>query len=103
MVPPYLKGRLVADSHMNYILRTFFYALGLALLFASFALDPATAQFKDLLTVLHTTIFWKVVSLAAVTLAGADLVFSGNANKAIGILFNLVDRLRSARANKAVR
>ena len=88
---------------MNYILRTFFYALGLALLFATFALNPSTAQFKDLLVVLHTTVFWQVVGLAAVTLAGADMVFTGNASKAIDVLFNTVARLRNTSVNKTVR
>lgn len=88
---------------MNYILRTFFYALGLALLFASFALNPATAQFKDLLMVLHTPIFWQVVCFVAITLASADLVFTGNASKAIDVLLNTVDRLRNTSANKTAR
>ncbi len=89
--------------YLNYILRTFFYALGLALLFATFALNPALAQFKDFLMVLHTQVFWQVVSLAAITLASADLAFSGNVNKANDVLFNTVGRLRDSSANKTAR
>jgi hypothetical protein len=85
---------------MNYILRNFFYALGLALLFAAFALNPATAQFKDLLLVMHTTIFWQAIGVAAITLIGADLIFTGTYSKAIDVVFNTADRLRKARANK---
>lgn len=88
---------------MNYILRTFFYSLGLALLFATFALNPNTAQFKDFLMVLHTTVFWQVVGLAAITLAGADLIFTGTANKAMDVLHNTIDRLRNTSANKTTR
>lgn len=88
---------------MNYILRTFFYALGLATLFAAFALNPATAQFKDFLMVLHSVTFWQVVGLAAITLAGADLVFTGTYSKAIDVLFNVVDRLRNSGVSKTVR
>lgn len=86
---------------MNYILRTFFYSLGLVLLFATFALNPSAAQFKDLLAMIHASIFWQAVGFVAITLAGADLVFSGNANKAIDVLFNTVARLRATRASKA--
>lgn len=88
---------------MNYILRTFFYALGLAMLFAAFALNPATAQFKDFLVVLHSAIFWQVVALAAITLAGADLVFTGTYSKAIDVMFNVVDRLRNSGESKTAQ
>lgn len=88
---------------MNYFLRTFFYSLGLALLFAAFALNPATAQFADMLSVLHTAIFWQIVGLVAMTLCGADLVFSGNAHKAVDAASNMVGRLRDSVADNRVR
>jgi len=88
---------------MNYALRTFFYSLGLALLFAAFALNPATAQFTDMLSVLHTAIFWQIVGLIAMTLCGANLVFSGNAQKAVDVAFNTVARLRAPGASKRGR
>jgi len=62
---------------MTYILRIFFYALGLCLLICAYALNPATAAFRDLLVILHAGDFWQAVGLAFLTLIGADLVLSG--------------------------
>lgn len=63
---------------MHYVLRTFFYSLFLTLLLAAFLLDPTKAQLSDILSLLHAPHYWEVVGWFALTILGADFVFSGN-------------------------
>lgn len=85
---------------MNYILRIFFNSLGLSLFFTAFALHPATAQFKDLLAMLHASIFWSVVGMVAMVLVGFDLAWSSKFSTALDIAINTVKRVREERKNK---
>lgn len=85
---------------MNYILRTFFYSLALTLLLCAWGLNPETAQFKDLLAVLHWPNFWNIVGLIAITIAGADLAFSNKLGTAVDVVFGTVKRFRNESQNK---
>ena len=78
---------------MIYLLRIFFHSLGLAIVLCAFALNPATAQFSDMLAVLHTAFYWQLVAMVAITTWGADLVFSGDARKVTEMAFSSVSRL----------
>lgn len=63
--------------NMNTILRTFFYSFGIAMLVCTWMLNPETAQFKDLVQILHLNAFWQLVGLFAILLIGADMLFAG--------------------------
>lgn len=82
---------------MTYILRMFFYSIGLALLLAVLALDPTKAQFKDLVALIHTFSFWQIVGLSTAMLIGAELVFSGKWSATVDAAFNVAKRFRDAR------
>lgn len=90
-------------SPMTHILRMFFYSIGLAQLLAVLALDPAKAQLKELVALIHTFSFWQIVGLATATLIGADLVFSGKWSATVDAAFNLTNRLRVARKSASAR
>lgn len=85
---------------MNYILRTFFYSFGLTLLLCAWGLNPETAQFKDLLAVLHWPNFWNIVIIVAMFLVGTDMVFTGKWATAVDVAFSTVKRLRSDSVRK---
>jgi hypothetical protein len=59
---------------MKTVLNTFFHALGLALLVCAWMLNPETAQFKDMLQMLHASVFWQLVAVFAVLLTGAKMM-----------------------------
>jgi hypothetical protein len=63
--------------NMNTILRTFFYSFGIAMLVCAWMLNPATAEFKDILRIFHDGEFWNLVGLIAILLLGAEMIFSG--------------------------
>lgn len=88
---------------MTYILRMFFFSLGLALLLSTWAMDPTNAQFKDLVALIHMSNFWQIVGLATATLIGADLVFSGKWSAFVDAPFNIAKRLREDRKSAATR
>ncbi|WP_298150670.1 hypothetical protein [Flavobacterium sp.] len=79
---------------MNYILRTFFYSLGLVLLLCAWATSPDTAQFKDFIVLLHSENFWQIVFGVAVTITGADFIFSSKMDSTFDMIFRFVNRLR---------
>lgn len=62
---------------MNFILRNFFYGVGLTMLFLMSQLPAETAQFGDLVAFLRTDVFWKTVGCVAAILAGLDFALSG--------------------------
>lgn len=62
---------------MNFVLRNFFYGVGLTMLYLMTQLPPETAQFGDLVAFVHAAVFWKTVGCVAVLLAGLDFALSG--------------------------
>lgn len=58
-------------------MKTFFHSFGLALLVGAWSLNPETAQFKDMLQMLHASLFWQIVATIAVVLTGVRLMFNG--------------------------
>lgn len=87
---------------MNYILRNFFDSVGLSLLLAALTLDPATAQFGNLLSILHSGNFWNTVGMLAMILVGLDLSWSGGISNAVEVVINVVTRLRDEGKAKSV-
>lgn len=59
------------------LLRNFFRALGLVALGACWSMNPDTAQFKDVLALLHALTFWKFVGIVVALLIGLELAWSG--------------------------
>jgi hypothetical protein len=62
---------------MKTIVRIFFHSIGLALLVSAWLLNPESAQFKDLLQMLHANVFWQLTAVFATLLLGADMMMSG--------------------------
>lgn len=62
---------------MKTIVRVFFHSVGLALLVCAWMLNPESAQFKDLLQMLHLSDFWQLTAVFAALLFGADMIMSG--------------------------
>ena len=62
---------------MNFILRNFFYGVGLTMLYLMYQLPAQTAEFAHLVAFVHAAAFWKTVSCVAVILAGLDFALSG--------------------------
>lgn len=86
---------------MNYILRVFFYSFGLTMLLYAWGLNPETAQFKDLLVVLHGANFWDIVVIIAIASTGTDIAFSGHWAKAVDIVFDAGKRLYGKNKDKS--
>lgn len=64
---------------MNFVIRNFFYAVGLVALFALYSLDPAAAQFGDLVRLTHSPVAQKAVGLVTLILCALDFL-SGSAS-----------------------
>lgn len=79
---------------MNYLIRTFFQALGFALLLGAFAADPQKAEFRDFVLLLHLQGFWQIVVLNAMALMSVDMIFGGNVSAAINTACNVGKRVR---------
>jgi hypothetical protein len=62
---------------MNFILRNFFYGIGLTTMYLMSKLSPETAQFRDLVTIFHAPAFWTIAGCVAAMLAGLDLMLAG--------------------------
>jgi len=62
---------------VNRIFRSFFYALGAILLGCLHRMNPNTAQFRDIILVLHNDAFWYDVGLVGLIFLGLQLCFDG--------------------------
>lgn len=62
---------------MNFIVRNFFYGVGLTTLWLMSQLSPETAQLRDLVALMHSSAFWQISGCVGAMLAGMDLVLSG--------------------------
>jgi len=62
---------------MKFIVQNFFYGVGLTTLWLMSQLSPETAQFRDLVALMHSTAFWQISGCVAAMLAGLDLALSG--------------------------
>jgi len=61
---------------MNTLLRNFFYGVGIVILCAMYGMNPATAQFGDIVRLMHNEVFWKVVATVSCVLIAADFIFA---------------------------
>lgn len=68
---------------MNYVLRAFFNSLVLAVLIVAWQLDPATAQLRDLLFVLHSKAFLGIVTVLTVALLQLDWLLTGKLGRVV--------------------
>lgn len=64
---------------MNFVLRNFFYGVGLVTLWLMAHLSPEKAEFRDLVVIMHAPAFWSISGCVAAMLAGMDFVLSGKA------------------------
>lgn len=64
-------------KQMNTILRNFFYALALVILWAMYSMNVETAQFKDVLVLLHSSDFWQTTGITTVILITLQLFMVG--------------------------
>jgi hypothetical protein len=62
---------------MNFILRNFFYGVGLTMLYLMYQLPAQTAEFAHLVAFVQADAFWKTVGCVAAILAGLDFALSG--------------------------
>lgn len=61
---------------MNTLLRNFFYGVGIVILCAMYGMNPATAQFGDVVRLMHNEMFWQVVATVSGVLVAADFIFA---------------------------
>jgi hypothetical protein len=77
MRPVHAGSMVLCENMMNLILRNYFYSFGISMMMIVSKLPPETAQFRDLVAIMHGSSLWIMVSALAVILIGVDLVFSG--------------------------
>ncbi|MCU6502225.1 hypothetical protein LPN04_30970 [Rugamonas sp. A1-17] len=82
---------------MKYVLSVFFSSFGIAMLAGAWSLDPAIAQFKDFLSLLHVEGFWSIVFVIAMLRTGIDMIFSGAWAATVEVAINTVNRLRATK------
>lgn len=62
---------------MNFVIRNFFYAVGLTMLLGLYNLDPATAHFGDLVQMVRSAMLQRLVGIITLILCGLDMLMSG--------------------------
>lgn len=61
---------------MDTLIRYFFYSVGFVLLFVLSEMNPDSAQFKDLIVIIHAPGFFLITCIVTLMLLGIRFVFS---------------------------
>lgn len=65
---------------MNLIIRNYFYAVGFVMLAALYGMNPAEAQFRDLVLLVKSTTALQLVLTVTLILVGVELVWAHGSN-----------------------